>query len=225
MQNSSIIGLEKKAIDFALNANWKGATEINSQILEKDPNNIDAKLRLGKAYLQLKEFNKAKKLFKDVLSIDPINTTAQKNLKLATEKKSERRVLHSLNSNSLIIEPGTSTEAKFEITAKRVFSEDFTPGEKFNFRIEKNGFVVLRVKEEEEIELGTINGDVLQKLQWAKTQNAKVEVYFAGGKEKIMEVLVKCSIPVFRGEKQDIKPYIKKDSIDEPELELPDTEE
>jgi len=225
MQNSSIIGLEKKAIDFALNANWEGAVEINQQILTKDPDNVDAMLRLGKAYLQTKEFNKAKKMFKEVLSIDPINSTAQKNLKLATEKKSEKRILHSLNSNSLIIEPGTSTEVKFEITAKRVFSEDFTPGEKFGHKIEKNGISVIRHKEDEDVELGIINGDILQKLQWAKSQNAKIEVYFVGGKEKIMEVLVKCSVPVFKGEKQDIKPYIKKDSIDEPELELPETEE
>ena len=45
------------------------------------------------------------------------------------------------------------------------------------------------------------------------------------GRGKIIKLIIKSTIPIFRSERQDVKPYIKKGSIDEPELEMPELEE
>lgn len=108
MQNNHV-ALPKQAVDAALKSDWKRAIELNLLILEKFPNDLDTKARLGKAYLQTKGFNKAKKLFKDILDKDPINPIAKKNYELAKEKTTGTAKVEA-NSRALIKEPGISTE-------------------------------------------------------------------------------------------------------------------
>ncbi|GIW69706.1 MAG: hypothetical protein KatS3mg101_0453 [Patescibacteria group bacterium] len=68
----SLAILSKKAIEAALAHDWQKAIELNTQILEKYPNNLETKIRLGRALIQVKQFEKAKKIFKEVLAVDPI---------------------------------------------------------------------------------------------------------------------------------------------------------
>ncbi len=223
---TSLAVLNKKAIDAALKANWKEAVELNSQILGKDPKNIDAKIRLGRAYIQTADFLRAKKMFKEVLQIDPINTVAQKNYKLASEKKIEKKRFSPIDPKSLLKEPGTTLEVQLVIEARRLGADDFMPGENLLLKIEKRSAVVLRQKKDEKELLGYIlTDDVVKKLNNARDLGAQLSVSFVGGKDKNVKILVKSSLPVFNAERQEIKPYIKKGSIDEPELELPELEE
>lgn len=78
--------LEKQAIKAALSENWKLAIELNKKILESTPNNLNSKIRLGRAYLANKDFTKATKMFKEVLKADPINPIALKNIELAKKE-------------------------------------------------------------------------------------------------------------------------------------------
>lgn len=57
--------LSSQAITAAKNADWEEAIAINSQILEQDPQNINAFNRMGIAYLQLNKKNKARDCFKN----------------------------------------------------------------------------------------------------------------------------------------------------------------
>lgn len=222
----SLAVLNKKAIDAALKANWKEAVNLNSQILTKDPKDIDAKIRLGRAYIQTSDFLKAKKVFREVLQIDPINTVAQKNYKLASERKVEKRHFSPIDPKSLLKEPGTTIELPFIIEAKRLTAEDFLPGENLLLKIEKKRAVVMRQKKDAKEFLGNIlAAEVVKKLNNAKGLGAQLSVSFVGGKDKNVKMLVKSSMPVFSAERQEVKPYVKKGSIDEPELELPELEE
>ncbi|MDP3973815.1 MAG: tetratricopeptide repeat protein [Candidatus Daviesbacteria bacterium] len=80
--------LNHKAIDAALDCKWEEALRINKQIIKLDPQNIDALNRQAKAYTELGKLNLAKKVYSEVLKVDPYNPIAQKNLKILRSFKS-----------------------------------------------------------------------------------------------------------------------------------------
>ncbi|HLB51995.1 hypothetical protein A3F07_03425 [candidate division WWE3 bacterium RIFCSPHIGHO2_12_FULL_38_15] len=217
--------LTKKAIDAALNSKWKEAVSLNLQILTRDPSSTDAKIRLGRAYIQTGEFNKAKRIFKEVLESDPINPVALKNYSLASQKKSEKNHITLADPKSLLKEPGTTAETTVEITAKRITASDFSPGEPLLLKIDKKTISIIKTKREEKIAIGTLNKDFVIKLNGAKQKGAEANANFVNGTGKNIKILIKCSLPIFKAERQDVRPYIKKGSIDEPELEMAETTE
>jgi hypothetical protein len=76
------------AIELALQGKWTEAVEVNKQILEDFPTDVDAYNRLGKAQTELGRYREAKQAYNKALEVDPLNTIAQKNLaRLATLKK------------------------------------------------------------------------------------------------------------------------------------------
>lgn len=72
--------LAQEAISHALSARWPKAIEVNSEILKKDPNNLDALNRLAKAYSEVGKVTLARKTASEVLKIDPSNPIATKAL-------------------------------------------------------------------------------------------------------------------------------------------------
>jgi len=72
------------AIFVALKQDWREAIRINTELLTRDAENIDALNRLGFAYLKIGELPLAKQAFQKALTLDPYNQIAQKNLKRLT---------------------------------------------------------------------------------------------------------------------------------------------
>ena len=79
--SATIAALNRRAIDAALNCNWTEAIEINEQIIVDDPENIPCLNRMAKAYTELGKYSRAKKIYQEVLKLDPYNPIASKNLK------------------------------------------------------------------------------------------------------------------------------------------------
>ncbi len=216
--------LHKTAIDAALKEKWHEAESLNRQILENKPEDLDAKNRLGRAYIHLGEFSKAKKILKEVLESDPINTVALKNFKIASEKKYDKFHTSFADPRALIIEPGTTTEVDLIILAKRITADNFYPGESIEVKLDKNSISfykkgILNV-------LGSLNSDLLKRLQAAKKTGGTFSASYLNGKDKNIKVLMRSSIPIFKAERQDVRPYVKKGTFEEPELEIPiETEE
>ncbi|KKS96675.1 MAG: hypothetical protein UV73_C0009G0026 [Candidatus Gottesmanbacteria bacterium GW2011_GWA2_43_14] len=67
------------AISAALAQNWDLAIEINRNLLKDNKDDLETQCRLAYAYLQTGEFDKARKLYKKILSIDRYHSVAQKN--------------------------------------------------------------------------------------------------------------------------------------------------
>lgn len=219
---TNIALLEKKAVELALKADWKSSIEVNLQILEVNPDNIPAKLRLGRSYINTEDFAKAKKVFKDVLTQDPINQIAIKNLEMANQKRTENGKITNINTTNLIMEPGTTKEFDFVITAKRVFSDDFAPGEEIKMEVLKTKTHFYRTDKKADTPLFTDTSNLTLKLFSLKAKGGTFKATFVKGKEKNITILVKTSSPIFKENKQEVRPYIKKGSLDEPELEIPD---
>lgn len=74
--------LPKQAITAALEARWEEAVGLNQNIIEEDPDNIDALNRLARAYYELGDLVLAKKFYNQTLKFDQYNPIAIKNLKI-----------------------------------------------------------------------------------------------------------------------------------------------
>jgi tetratricopeptide (TPR) repeat protein len=103
MQND----LAQKAISSALKANWKNALELNKTILKNDSKDVDALNRLARAYSELGEIDKAKKIAQKVVKIDPHNTIATKALdKWKGLRKGEKASPSKFSARVFLEEPG-----------------------------------------------------------------------------------------------------------------------
>jgi len=74
----------KQAITLAMEGRWQESVEVNSNIIENFPNDVEAHNRLGKAYMELGNYVKAKEAYDKALHLDQYNTIAKKNLQRLT---------------------------------------------------------------------------------------------------------------------------------------------
>lgn len=105
MSNSSL--LRAKAIQAVKDSDWKVAVQINQEILDQSPKNLEAMNRLGLAYLKLKKEKEAIKVFKNVIKIDRSNIIANKHLRKLKNKEKTADVIFNHNAD-FIEEPGKS---------------------------------------------------------------------------------------------------------------------
>ena len=82
-------GKSEQAITLAMKNRWDEAAQVNREILELFPNEVDAYNRLGKALTELGRYAEARDAYSHAVRLDPLNGIASKNLqrlgKLATE--------------------------------------------------------------------------------------------------------------------------------------------
>lgn len=104
------------AIQAALSRNWENAIELNQPILKQNTNDIGTMNRLAYAYIQVGKIEEAKKIYREVLSLDQYNIIAKKNLDkinaLPKTKKVAKKSLHPATtlSPSLFIEESGKTK-------------------------------------------------------------------------------------------------------------------
>lgn len=211
--------LEKKSIDAALNKDWETAVTLNTKILEKYPNNKNAKIRLGRAYLKTKKFTEAKKIFKEILEIDPINSIARKNYKLASEKNSDNKAEAPKEDSTkvLIKEPGTTTQ--IDVQASESLLSKLEPGQKINLKSYKTKIVLFLGKKE----IGTLDSKVANVVYNAKKDDLEVTATIVKPNKNHFTLSLKCKKPIFKSEKQRENPYLNKDVVGD-DIEIPELE-
>jgi hypothetical protein len=72
--------MTKEAIDLAMQGQWREAISVNKAIIENVPVDVDAYNRLGKAYMELGEYDQAKEAYNNAMELDPDNAISKKNL-------------------------------------------------------------------------------------------------------------------------------------------------
>jgi tetratricopeptide (TPR) repeat protein len=144
MMNTTLItALEAQAITAAKTQNWDQAISANQQILEQDPQNVNALMRLGVAQVQLGDVKTAKKTFEQVLELDKSNQLAKKHLlKL---KNNQTIPLTSLPSDEQFIEePGKTKTVELHRLASKDQLEQLAIGQVCELR-PKNRFISVEV--------------------------------------------------------------------------------
>lgn len=105
--------LQQSAIQAALTSDWEKALQINQQIIEQEPENVDAINRTARAYFELGNIAKSKKYYELSLQKDPYNQIAAKFLKKiqAFNKTANKKISYSDNQQqSRKGQPSSSAE-------------------------------------------------------------------------------------------------------------------
>ena len=69
-----------QAISLAMEGRWKEAIEVNKSLIKHAPKDVDAYNRLGKACMELGQYQEARESYEKALELDRYSTIAQKNL-------------------------------------------------------------------------------------------------------------------------------------------------
>lgn len=83
----------EKAIQLAMQNKWQEAADLNRQILEVFPDDVDTLNRLGKALLELGQYADARDQYQRASKLDPSNGIAAKNLVRLTKLADEAATL------------------------------------------------------------------------------------------------------------------------------------
>lgn len=72
--------LAESAIRLATQGKWEDAIQVNQELIELFPNDVEAHNRLGKALMELGRYRAARDAYAQSAEIDPNNSIAKKNL-------------------------------------------------------------------------------------------------------------------------------------------------
>jgi tetratricopeptide (TPR) repeat protein len=92
--------MSQEAINLAMYGRWQEAISVNQTIIENMPNDIDAYNRLGKAFMELSDYDKAQESYSRVLELDAGNTIAQKNLNRISQLKASNVVIKEYHTKA-----------------------------------------------------------------------------------------------------------------------------
>lgn len=100
--------LNSRAIQAALEADWESAITYNKESLKENPEELEALNRLGRAYSEIGQLEKAKASYREVLKHDPYNSIALKNLERlkAAHGKSKLTGSTTLSPDIFLESPG-----------------------------------------------------------------------------------------------------------------------
>jgi hypothetical protein len=137
----------EKAIQLAMQNKWQEAADLNRQILEHFPEDVDTLNRLGKALLELGHYADARSQYQKASTVDPSNGIAAKNLARLTKlvedsPEAPATAMHSKQVDpSLFIEESGKT-AVTDLVDVASFQEigALTAGDKLDLRVD-NGVV------------------------------------------------------------------------------------
>ena len=69
-----------QAVQAALEADWSRAVELNTKIVEANPEDLEARNRLGRALLETGKLDEAKTAYAEVIKAEPNNPIALRNV-------------------------------------------------------------------------------------------------------------------------------------------------
>lgn len=155
----------EQAVSLAMQSRWAEAAELNQQIIEAYPKDVEAHNRLGKSLIELGKFDEAREAYNHALRLDPANRIAQKNLnrldKLMEEQVAAEVPTGPVDPSLFIAETGRATTTSLvELAAVDVLAK-MNPGD--TVRLEVQARTVLAINAYDEL-LGKIEPKLRQRL-------------------------------------------------------------
>ncbi len=158
----------EKAIQLAMQNRWQEAAELNRQILESFPEDVDTLNRLGKAQLELGQYADALEQYTRASKLDASNSIAQKNIarltKLIEEGAGATAAIPppSAIDPSLFIEESGKTVVT-ELVDRTPFDQiaGLTAGDKMELKVETG---VVRVVSPTGVVIGQLEPKIAQRV-------------------------------------------------------------
>jgi tetratricopeptide (TPR) repeat protein len=154
---TEIDNLENQAVDAAVAQRWEEAVALNQKILEMDPDNMDANLRMGFANLQLEQIKDSKKYYQKALKIQPKNPVALENLERisileesAGDKAPSIKIKATLDPSLFLEIPGKTRSVILVNLGQKNHLAELDIGEKVDLKLRKR-----------KIEVRTLTGEFI----------------------------------------------------------------
>lgn len=184
--------LKNQAIQTALLGDWKTAIEINKDLLQEDPKDIDALNRLALALTIIGKIKSAKMAYQKVLEIDPLNPIALRNIKqLKGTKASKNGSVDTVNiqiNNKFIEETGKTKVIELLNIAQPNVIATLRTGELINLEIKRLKIFVIKGPKQY---VGMLPDDVGKRLiKFIKSGN-KYEAYIKGANPHKVSIFIK----------------------------------
>ena len=136
----------QEAISLAMQSRWQEAVTVNQSIIELFPTDIDAYNRLGRAFMELGEFTKAKEAYGQALGLDPYNSIAQKNLQrlslLSESQVSVKEERREVSPNLFIGEMGKAGVVNLQNLAPREALARMAAGNQVQLKVKGQQLIV-----------------------------------------------------------------------------------
>jgi tetratricopeptide (TPR) repeat protein len=154
--------LKNQAIQTALQGDWNSAISLNQQILQEEPENIDALNRLAFAHATLGNIDEAKNFYQKVLDLDMQNPIATKNLKRLSSfnGKPPAPAIYKMN-NIFIEEPGKTKVIELLNIADQKATSHLHCGEELQLQVKRMKIFVL---DNEKQYIGMLPDDTSKRL-------------------------------------------------------------
>jgi tetratricopeptide (TPR) repeat protein len=213
----------EKAIQLAMLNKWQEAAELNRQILEHFPDDVDTLNRLGKALMELGQYAESRDQYARATKADPSNGIAAKNLarltKLAADAAASPVVAtpHGQRVDpSVFIEESGKTVVT-DLVDRAAFHDiaTLTAGEKLNLRVE-NG--VVRIVGKNDVIVGQLEPKIGQRVMRLVTAGNRYSAAITSIDEQHVRIILReefrdpsmrsrPSFPTQQG--PEIRPYTK----------------
>ncbi len=184
--------LRDKAIQTALTGDWKQAINTNKELLDENPEDIDALNRLALAFTILRKTTSAKTTYQRVLKIDPLNPIALRNLKnLKTSRTSAKNLNFSQEiqiNNQFIEETGKTKVIELLNLAQANVIQSLRTGEFVGLSIKRSKIFILKGEKQY---IGVLPDDIGRRLiKFIKSGN-KYEAYIKSASPKKIVIFIK----------------------------------
>ncbi|MSQ40188.1 MAG: tetratricopeptide repeat protein [Dehalococcoidia bacterium] len=131
----------KEAVDLAMRGRWEEAVEVNRSILRFADDDTEAHNRLGKALIELGQYQGAKEAFQKALSLKPANPIARKNLERLKRLKPTAPLVkkaEKAKANLFVEERGKTCVTRLQGVAERQVLAAVAPGDTVYLRCKDN---------------------------------------------------------------------------------------
>lgn len=217
----------QEAIDAALRSDWEKAIKLNNELSEEYPEDVNVLNRLGHAFAELGQVNKASSVYKKILEIDQYNPIAKRNLeRLTTLRGSDikfKETTRAFDPDAFIEEPGkTKTIEVVDLAMPKVLI-GLRTGDKVTLNSNKKDITVIS---EDNHRLGKLEADwgkeIAQALQLGSQFNAIVKAVKVGKDQDNSSLTVflretkrsnKLAHPTFPIESNNFTPFVREETL------------
>ena len=184
--------LSRDAIGLALKGEWERATEVNRAILELFADDVEAMNRLGKALMELTQYEEAKEIMAKVVQIAPYNTIAKKNLarlgNLETSPAFAKKVRKAAATPRLFIEEsGKSGTTMLRQTGSSQTVASIAPSDPANLVVENN---TMKVYTRDDDYLGQVEPKLGQRLIRLMAGGNKYDAAIIGVNDQGISIII-----------------------------------
>jgi len=182
----------KQAIALAMQGRWREAIAANNSLIESFPNDVDAYNRLGRAYMELGEYSRAREAYSRALELDSYNAIAKKNLHrlshLGEGVVGSEDAFHKVEPRHFIEETGKAGVVNLIRLAPREVLAKMVAGDKVYLSIDDSSLVVRNGRGEYLGQVEPRHGQRLIKLMEGGNQYAAAVI---SSTEETMTVIIR----------------------------------